>query len=56
MGSPLTAPTAMVCVATADENVLVVVLYVVSAKARLSKPVKNTTTMLSNIPTLFLIT
>lgn len=56
----LTAPTAMVCVAIADDDdvlVLVVVLDVVyvSAKAKLSKAVENTTTMLSNIVMFFSI-
>ncbi len=44
----LTAPTAMVWVATGADEVLVVLLLV-SAKAELSKTVENIATMLSNI-------
>jgi hypothetical protein len=54
VGDALTAPTAMVCVWIAAVEVLVAVLLdVVSAKAKLSKAVKNITIMLRNIATLF---
>jgi hypothetical protein len=50
-----TAPTATVCVATAADEVelLVVVLLVLSARAELSKTVENIATTLSNIATPF---
>jgi hypothetical protein len=57
MGSPRTAPTAMVCVWLAAVEVLVAVELlevVLCANAELSKAVENIT-MLSNIATLFSI-
>ena len=54
MGDAHTAPAAMVCVWIAAVEVLLgVLLDVLSARAKLSKTVKNTTIMLRNIATLF---
>ncbi len=56
VGDAHTAPTAMVCVwIAAVEVLLAVLLEVLSARAKLSKAVKDTTTMSRNIATLFSI-